>query len=338
MTKIFTPIRDFFNDKKNYILIIIFSFLIFIPYIIKIPYVIYVLTIAILFSLAATGWNICYGYAGLLSFGHSTFFGMSAYVCVFLFRIYGLTPWIGMFVGAFVAAVFGILVAWATARASGIYFALATTVLPNILVVLFTWGYEFTGGSFGLPIPYMGESLFFMQFNSKTPFYYISLFFLILFLIAIKIIDASKLGHYLKAIGRDEAAAESIGINIFRTRLYAMGISSFIVGISGALYANLIHFIDPYEAFGWNMNVQYILSTMIGGVGTIIGPALGGLVLIPLSEVMKITLEQQLGQKFIGVHFIIYGIILMTIVVKMPQGVYPYIKRKLLQRFFVESK
>jgi branched-chain amino acid transport system permease protein len=75
---------------------------------------------------------------------------------------------------------------------------------------------------------------------------------------------------------------------------------------------------------------------MIGGVGTIIGPALGGLVLIPLSEVMKVTLEQQLGQKFIGVHFIIYGIILMTIVVKMPQGVYPYIKRKLLQRFFVE--
>lgn len=149
--------------------------------------------------------------------------------------------------------------------------------------------------------------------------------------------DASKLGYYLKALGRDEDASESIGINAFRMRLYAMGISSFIVGIAGGLYANLIHFIDPYEAFGWTMNLYFILSTMIGGVGTIIGPAVGGLILIPISELIKLNLEQRFGQRFIGVHFVIYGIILMIMIVKMPYGVYPSIKKFLKKKGVVHD-
>ena len=324
-------IKVFFQDKKNYLLLVGVTLLALIPLFVWIPYVLFVLTFAFIFAIGAIGWNISYGYAGLLSFGHSTFWGMAAYICVFLFRLYYLTPWIGIFVGAFVAGIFGIIVGWATTKARGLYFSLATMVLPSILVILFTWGYEFTGGSFGLPIPYMGENAFFMQFNSKVPFYYISLAFLIVCMIALKIIDGSKIGHYLKAIGRDEEAAESIGIDIFRTRLLAMGISSFVVGLAGGLYANMIHFIDPYEAFGWTMNVYFILSTMIGGVGTMIGPAIGAMILIPTSEVLKLTLEQQLGRRFIGVHFIIYGLILMAMVVKMPEGAYVAIKRRFIK-------
>lgn len=313
--------------KKNIILLICLSLLVIYPFLGGSSYAIYVLTVSFIFSIAAVGWNICYGYAGLLSFGHSAFFGMSAYVCVILFKSYFLTPWIGIIIGAIVGAIFGIVIAWLTTRTRGWYFSITTTVLPQILVILFTWFWRYTGGSYGLPLPYMGENFFYMQFNSKTPYYLISLSVLVLCLIGIKIMDASKLGHYLKALGRDEEAAESIGIDAYRMRLYAMGISSFIVGIAGGLYANLIHFIDPYEAFGWTMNLYFILSTMIGGVGTIIGPVLGGLILIPSSELIKLNLEQLFGQRFIGLHFIIYGIILMFMIFRMPYGVYPSIKK-----------
>ena len=309
--------------KKNAFQIAALVISLVFPIIIPIKYLIHILTISWIWGLAAMGWNICFGYAGLLSFGHTAFFGIGAYATVFLILFFDITPWLGIFIASALSAAFGIAITWLTARAKGVYFALATSAIPNVLMVLFTWNYQLTGGSLGLTIPYHGESLYHMQFDSILPYYYIALALLLLTIMFMKKFDRSKIGYYLKAIGAEEDAAKSIGVDAFRTRIIGMGISSFITGLAGGIFVNFMHFIDPMEAFGWTMNLQIVLSAIFGGVGTIFGPVIGSLAIVPLSEIVKLFLEEHLR----GIHLAIYGIILMLAVLIMPKGIYPKISK-----------
>lgn len=288
-------------------------------------YIMHILTIALIYSIAATGWNVCYGYAGLLSYGHTTFFGLSAYLTVLLLKFYGLTPWIGIFLSASFASLVGMGIAWLTIRTRGIYFAFVTAAFPQILYVLFTWRYELTGGSLGLTVPYYGENSLYMQWGTPLYYYIVAASFLIMCLLALRRLLNMKFGFYLKAIGADEEAAKSIGVNPLTVRVLGMGLSSFITGLAGGIYVNFLHFIDPTEAFGWVTNLQFILSAILGGVGTIAGPVIGSFILVPLSESVKLLLEQ----RFLGVHLIIYGSLLMLIIVFMPKGVYAMVRKAL---------
>ena len=292
-------------------------------------YITHILVICWLLAISSTGWNICYGYTGLLSFGHTVFFGISAYITLWLLEPYQITPWIGVFIGASVACVLGILITFVTIRTRGIYFALATFALPTILIIIFNTFWQITGGAYGLIVPFIPESAYLMHFYDPTAYYYIALTFLISVLVLQMKLSKSKLGYCLRAIGSDEDAANSLGIDPFKTRLFGMGISSFVTGLAGGIYVNFLKFIDPVEAFGWARNIQIILGTVIGGVGTIFGPTIGVLIVVPLTEIMKLWIERQVR----GLHLVINGVVLMLAIILMPRGVYPWLK-SLFKKYF----
>ncbi len=263
-------------------------------------------------------------YAGLLSFGHTAFFGLSAYITLWLrLSPFQITPWIGVFIAASIAGGLGILVTLVTIKTSGIYFALTTFALPQILIIIFTTFWQITGGAYGVIIPYTEENPYLMYFSDPMFYYYISLAFLIFVLLLQMKLCHSKLGYCLRAIRSDEAAANSLGIDPFKTRILGLGVSAFVSGLSGGIFVNFLKFIDPVEAFGWTRNIQIVLGGVVGGVGTIFGPVIGVLIIVPLSEIMKLIVERQL----LGLNLVINGLILMVVIVLMPEGVYPRVRR-----------
>lgn len=290
----------------------------------------YIARIAILctiWAIAASGWNICYGYAGLLSFGHIAFFGIGAYLTTWFFKFYSITPWLGILVAATLTVPFGFFVARITAKTRGVYFALATAVIPSILTYLFIWPWTWTvtGGTYGISFPYHYGNPLYMDFLSYTPYFLVGLVTLLLVLLGIKKMTESTLGQHLRAIGQDEIAAETLGINSFKTRVIGVSISAFITALSGGLFVTFLKFIDPYLAFGWTPNLQIIIMAVLGGVGTIMGPVFGAFILIPLYELVK----RFLGGGFVGMYLVFYGVILMFIIFFLPQGIYGKIKESL---------
>lgn len=315
--------------RNRLIMIISLAILSFVLPLISSDYIIHILVICWLLAISSIGWNISYGYTGLLSFGHTVFFGISAYITLWLLDPFQITPWIGVFIGSSVACVLGILIAFVTIRTKGIYFALATFALPQILIIIFNTFWQITGGAYGLIIHLPSESAYMMHFYDPTAYYYIALAFLISVLVLQMKLSKSKLGYCLRAIGSDEDAANSLGIDPFKTRLFGMGISSFVTGLAGGIYVNFLMFIDPVEAFGWTRNIQIVLGTVIGGVGTIFGPAVGVLIIVPLTEIMKLWIERQVR----GLHLVVNGLVLMLAIILMPRGVYPRLK-SLFKKYF----
>lgn len=299
-----------------------------VPLVFPSKYLMHILTLTWIMAIGSLGWNILYGYGGLINFGHTVFFGTAAYITAWLYIWFDISPWLGLFVSSFIVAVAGVVIAFVTSRSKGVYFALATSAIPPIVSVLFTINYSVTGGSLGLSIPWRGVLPWAMQFRFARPYYYIAYIFLVLICTGMYFITQSKLGFYLRAMGADEDAAQSLGIDVFKVRLVAMFISAFIGGISGAIFINFSNFIDPYEAFGWTTMINFLLYTILGGAGTIIGPVVGALIVIPLSEFFKLLLEEY----FRGVHYILSGAVMMVVILVMPKGIYPVVKSYLKRR------
>jgi branched-chain amino acid transport system permease protein len=314
--------------KGKYPLIAALVLLLVAPVISPNQYVIHVLTLCFVLGLASLGWNIAYGYGGLFAFGHAAFFGLGAYVTVMLLLFFRLTPWVGILVGGVASAILGVALTYLTARTYGFYFAIVTAALPAVLFVVVTYFSGITGGSFGMPVPFyfsetLWQSVYYMEFNSLSAYYYISLLFLLSSCVTVYMFDRSRLGYYTKAMGLDIMASEAIGIDTFRVKMICIIFSAFLTAVAGGLYAVLLHFIDPYTAFGPLLSLQLILNTMFGGVGTIAGPLIGTFVTEVMSELMKTYLERWIVT---GVHVVLYGLVLMATILLLPSGVYPSLR------------
>lgn len=316
--------------QRNKLLMAMLALLFIVPYIIPNKYFIHVATVCWILSLASLGWNVAYGYGGLFAFGHTAFFGLGAYVTIILLKYIDVIPWIGIPVGSAVGSLFGLVVAFVTARTYAFYFAIVTGTIPSVLFIFWTYFPDITGGTSGMPVPYHPESLLYMDSSYFAFYYYITLFFLLLGCVLVFKMSRSKLGYYIKAMGDDLNAAESIGIDTFKVKILCMGISTFITSMAGGIYGIFLHFMDPFEAFSPVLNIAFIMYTMFGGVGTILGPIVGASVTIGLSEIVKLYLERWMVT---GVHLVIYGLILMVTITLVPSGIYPYLK-KLLKRYF----
>jgi branched-chain amino acid transport system permease protein len=277
------------------------------------------------FAFLGSAWNIVGGYAGQHSFGHSAFFGVGAYVSTLLYIRVGLSPWIGMLVGALFAALLGAFIGYLTFRYKlrGVFFALATFSFAEILrVVALNW--DITSQAMGILIP-LKENNSYREFLfvDKLPYYYIILAMVILMLLGSHRLDHSKLGYYLKAIREDEEAAGSLGIDILRYKSIALVISSGLTALGGTFYAQYMYYIDPDITFGIDMTIEMVIRPMFGGLGTVFGPLLGSAVLESVSEIMR----NELG-KFRGMHIMFYGAVLMVVMIYFPNGLMGLIKRK----------
>jgi branched-chain amino acid transport system permease protein len=283
-----------------------------------------ILIVTLVFAYTSQAWNIVSGFTGYFSFGHAAFFGIGAYIAMKIVVAWGVNPWLGLLAGAVVAGVVGLVIGYLNFRyrLSGHYFALATFAFAILLQVTFQNLKEF-GGAVGIyrPLPreYMANpeyGLVAMQFRKPEPYYYVILAFLVVVTLVAWLIKESQMGLYLFAIRENEDAAASIGISTFRYKMAATGISAFFTAWAGTFWAFYLELIRPETVFGLFKNVQILLPTVVGGLGTIPGSIVGAFAIFPLSEFLRTNFEN-----LAGADDIVYGLALIIIALLLPNGV-----------------
>jgi branched-chain amino acid transport system permease protein len=294
----------------------------------------------LIFAIMAVGWNIMSGFGGMFSFGHAAYFGLGAYTSVWLLVNHGVSPWIGMLAGMVVAALFGVMVGFLALRyrLKGAYFALSTFAFAEMLRLL-AINSDFVNRAVGYNVPLRREfSWGFMQFAPGAPEYFWVGLGLTVVAIAVSILFLrSKLGRFTVAVRDDEEAAAAVGVPVMRTKILTIALSAAITSVAGAFYTQYYFFIDPDGAFGPSVSIQAILPAVIGGVGTIWGPAIGALVLGPLNDITATLLRNpppalDFLQGRAGLDVIVYALLLILIVLLLPQGVYGAIRERVRRR------
>ena len=263
----------------------------------------------------ALAWNIAGGYAGMISFGHAAFFGLGAYTSTILSVHYGITPWVGMWAGALLAAGFGGALAMICARLRGPFFILSTLAAAEVIRMgALNWA-SLTGGAEGLSILPVVDATN-MVFASKNAYAVLLLIYLVVVYVLTKLLEGSRYGLYLFAARDDEDAAGAAGINLLLARTSALCLSAFLTAIGGSLFAQYFQFLDPTHVLSPELSFQFALLPALGGIGTAIGPVLGAIILVPLSELLR----GYLGSAAAGLHMAIYGGVLIVVMLYFPAG------------------
>ncbi len=280
----------------------------------------YVLCIGINLLVAALlgqSWNIMSGYAGQFSFGHAVFFGIGAYTSTALYTMLGVSPWIGMIFGALLAAAVGAAIGFLSFRYKlrDDYFALATLAFAEIFRILVN-NTKSLGGATGILIPYLQDPAEF-QFASDKTYYYVILMLVALATVFIALMSKSKLGLNLIAIKGNQEAAAALGVNVLRYKLIAISSSAAFAALAGTFYAQYYGFIDPSIVFASSISVEAIVPCIIGGSGTLYGPLLGALLIIPLQEICN-----SLFTGVSGVNMIVYGAVIVAFILFCPDGIF----------------
>ena len=305
-------------------------FFIVLPLLVKNQFFINALFVTFLYAIMTLAWAIACGQAGMLSFGHSAFFGIAAYTTMVLLH-QRITPWLGIPIGALLAGLFGFALGLLFARLRSHWFALATLVLNDIFRLIFE-NWEEVGGMRGLEIPYYliaGEpSLYWLNFIHPRPFYYLALGTTGLELLVIYLLTKSKIGYYLKAIREDEEAARSVGINITLYKGFALGLSAFFMGLAGGLYTIRYGYIDPAAVFNiMRISIYPAIAGLLGGVYSLVGPVVGCLIFIPVAEYTRAYIGGWLGARFYGIHLVFFGILLLMVSLKVPEGIMGFLEK-----------
>ncbi|MER1966742.1 branched-chain amino acid ABC transporter permease [Castellaniella sp. GW247-6E4] len=286
-----------------------------IPVFVTDTYTLHFLWKILFWAVVASAWNLAGGYAGQFSLGHAAFFGIGAYTSTILFVQHGITPWLGMLAGGVFAALASVILARLTLRLKGPFFALATIAFAEVLRIAVVNLRDLTGGSQGISISFQ-PALENLMFSGRMPYVYTMLGLLTLVVLLTVALQRSWFGFSLVALREDEDAAETLGINTVAMKIAATGLSAFLTAIAGALYAQYILLIEPTTVMGLDFSIQVAVITIIGGMATPIGPLLGALLMVPLSEYLR----AEFGGSFQGLYLIVYGFLLMVMVIFMPQG------------------
>jgi branched-chain amino acid transport system permease protein len=264
----------------------------------------------------ALAWNIAGGYAGLISFGHAAFFGIGAYTSTILFVHFGLTPWIGIWCGGALAALFGALLALICARLRGPFFILSTLAAAEVVRIgALNWA-SLTGGPEGLSIPPVA-GMTSMVFASKGTYVAMMLLFLLVVYAITKLLEGSRYGYYLFSVRDDSDAASAAGVNPLTVRTAAMALSAGLTGIGGSLFAQYFLYLDPTFVISPELSFQFGLFAAVGGLGTAIGPVLGSFLITPMSELLR----SYLGNQAAGLHLVIYSVLLIVVMLYFPGGI-----------------
>ncbi len=308
---------------ERYVPAIILLFLVVLPFLLPNPFYVHIAVTMAVFVALGGAWNILCGYAGQLSLGHAAFFGTGAYVSVLLGNHYGTSPWITMWIGGFAALLLSLPVGAICFRLQGPYFAIATIGLAEALRLLVLHFREITNGAQGLTVPFKGNSPWQMQFDSKLPYYYIALAMALAVLWITRRMEGTRLGHYLVAIGQNQEAAEALGIDSARAKRRALALSAFLTGVGGVFYAQYTYVIHPDGAFGLGHSIQIAMVAIMGGVGTVLGPALGAIIMEFFIQSTQIVFAGQ----YPGLELMVYGGLLVAVILWRPRGVFPWFDR-----------
>jgi len=279
----------------------------------------YFLTILILISLytyMAGSWNIIGGMGGQLSLGHGAFFGLGGYTSTVLFQHFGISPWIGIWVGVIVVVLFasfeGLLCFRYKVR--GVYFALVTLAFGEVLRIIAV-STKALGGSEGIVMHLKGHSWTAFQFGSKVHYYIIISAMAIILCVLIQRWRPSQFISYLMAIREDEDVAQALGINVFKIKFLALVLSAALTALAGTFYAQYTLYIDPPSMLGMMCSIDPVIVCIIGGMGTAWGPLTGSIIFVGFMEIANSVFKGGFGG-----HLVLYGLLLMAVIIIFPRG------------------
>jgi branched-chain amino acid transport system permease protein len=234
------------------------------------------------FAIFAASLNLLLGFAGLLSFGHAAFFGTGAYITAHVMKEWGLTPELGLICGVLCSTALGYVFGALAIRRQGIYFAMITLALAQVIYFLATQ-VPFTNGEDGIQGVPRGKFLGLIELSSSTHMYYFALIIFILAFFMIKRIVSSPFGQVMKSIRENEPRAISLGYDVNRYKLIAFTLSAGLAGLGGGLKSLVLQLASLSDVF-WHTSGEAVLMTILGGIGTLWGPVAGAAVIINLQN------------------------------------------------------
>ena len=271
-------------------------------------YWLYVAIISLYYAMLATSWAMLAGQVGIISFAHAAFAAVGAYTSALIAIKLKLPIPIGIFAGACAAGIFGLGIGALTLRMRGPYLALTTLAFSEIFRIFLTAEYELTRGSYGLKVPIMAD-------GDKIFSYYIGLTLLILTVATLSFFLRSKIGLFLLAMREDEDGAATRGVNTVYYRLYAFVVTSAVAGLAGGFYAHVVGLVSPRMTMLSEMGLILAMS-VFGGLESLLGAALGAIILQTLSEFLR-TFEQW--------RLAIFGALVLFTLRFTPGGILPRI-------------
>ncbi len=248
------------------------------------PFVVYPVFLmkALCFALFASAFNLLLGYVGLLSFGHAAYFGFAAYICGHAVKIWGFPPEAGLLAGTAVAGLLGLVFGWLAIRRQGIYFAMITLALAQMIYFLCVQA-PFTHGEDGIQAIPRGRLLGVVDLTDNLSMYYLVLAVFILGLLIVRRAVSSPFGQVLKAIRENDARATSLGYDVDRFKLMAFVLSASLSGLAGAL-KSLVFQLASLTDVHWHASGEVVLMTLLGGVGTVLGPSVGAFLVVTIQN------------------------------------------------------
>lgn len=318
------------------------------PLFIESTYLLHMMILIFISVIMGSSWNILGGYTGQYSVGHAAYFGVGAYTTMILLQYRQVAPWFGIWAGTLAALVTALIIGSICFRLRGPYFVLASIAVAEIFRVSALNLKSITNGAEGILVteipPLTIGGMFITDWDSKVPFYYAGLVFAIVIIMVSRLVVRSKLGYRFQAVREDQDAAHSLGINPTLYKNAALAISALFTALAGGLYAVYVGFIDPDTVLALGQSIQIVVVCIIGGVGTIFGPVVGAVLLVPLSEALRsnaitdvlikaglVNQDSRAGaflkENLAHAHVLIYGILLVIVILFMPEGVLGFARR-----------
>jgi branched-chain amino acid transport system permease protein len=308
--------------RQLIVAVVVFALIALVPRVVSDVYLMNVLILTLLFAALSQSWNLLGGYCGQVSLGHALYFGIGAYATSLLYVKFGITPWGGLLAGGVIAALIALALGYPSFRLKGHYFSIATIVIAEIGLLLFH-NWDYAGAALGIQWPFTPDSWWTLQFaRDKAPYFYFALgLFAVTWLVTFAIVE-SKWGYWWRAVKDNAEAAESLGVTIFHSKMAAAAISAFFTAVGGGFYAAFVSYIDPDSVMHFRFSLLMALPAVLGGVGSLWGPAVGALILIPLAELTR----SYLGGAGSGLDLVIYGGLIMIVSLTRPEGILSIIK------------